>query len=133
MARGPRSIDQGHEIVLVSGTLDVILEHFAKEVGAHRLICNRLEFKEGKATGKLLRPVVAGPEKALLIRQHAAERGFDLNQCNAYSDSYSDVPMLSVVGHPCAVNPDKKLKRLATAYQWPVVYLDGTDRLSRRM
>lgn len=120
-----RSLDKGHEVVLVSGSLDVILAHFAKEIGAHHVIANRLEIKDHKATGKLLRPVVAGPEKALLIRQHAAANGHDLNDCNAYSDSYSDVPMLSVVGHPAVVNPDNRLLQLAKAYQWPILDLDG--------
>ncbi|HAA59218.1 MAG TPA: HAD-IB family hydrolase, partial [Myxococcales bacterium] len=89
------------------------------------IIANRLEVKDFKATGKLLRPVVAGPTKAQLIRDHAAKNGHDLNECFAYSDSYSDVPMLSVVGHPTTVNPDKKLYRLARAYQWPILDLDG--------
>lgn len=120
-----RNLDKGHEVIFVSGTLDYILEHFAKEIGATGVIANRLEIKDYKATGKLLRPVVAGPTKATLIREHAAAHGHDLNECYAFSDSYSDVPMLSVVGHPAAVNPDTKLERLAIAYQWPVLYLDG--------
>jgi phosphoserine phosphatase len=63
--------------------------------------------------------VVAGPEKARLIREHARDRGFDLAECFAFSDSYSDVPMLSVVGNPAAVNPDTRLALLAKAYSWP--------------
>jgi HAD superfamily hydrolase (TIGR01490 family) len=125
-----RCLDLGHEVVFVSGSLDVILAHFAKELGVQTVIANRLEIKDRKATGKILRPVVAGPEKAFLIRQHAAANGHDLNKCFAYSDSYSDVPMLSVVGYPAAVNPDKKLERLALAYQWPVLHLDGKEPAS---
>jgi phosphoserine phosphatase len=83
------------------------------------VIGNRLEMKDGIATGKLLKPVVAGPEKARLIREHAGSKGYDLGDCFAFSDSYSDVPMLSVVGHPAAVNPDKRLSWLAKAYGWP--------------
>ena len=71
-------------------------------------------------------PVVAGPTKALLIREHARRGGHDLDASFAYSDSYSDVPMLSVVGHPSAVNPDAALERLAHAHRWPVVHLDRT-------
>lgn len=123
-----RCLDLGHEVVLISGSLEVILQHFAKELGAHTVIANRLEIKDRKATGKLLKPVVAGPEKAFLIRQHAAQKGYNLNHCFSYSDSYSDVPMLSVVGHPAAVNPDNRLRRLANAYQWPVLYLDGKEK-----
>jgi HAD superfamily hydrolase (TIGR01490 family) len=113
----------GHEIVLLSGALDVIIEHFAAFVGGATLICNRLEMKDRRATGKLQRPVIAGPEKAVQIRKHARERGYDLEECFAFSDSYSDVPMLSVVGNPAAVNPDPRLALLAKAYSWPTFHL----------
>jgi HAD superfamily hydrolase (TIGR01490 family) len=119
-----RCRDEGQEVVLVSGALDFVLEHLVRYLGASGLIANRLEFKANYATGRLLRPVVAGPEKARLIREHAQSHGHDLAHCFAYSDSYSDVPMLSVVGHPAAVNPDVRLKHLARAYGWPVFSLD---------
>jgi HAD superfamily hydrolase (TIGR01490 family) len=119
-----RCRDEGQDVVLVSGALDFVLQHLVDYLGASGLIANRLEFKANYATGRLLRPVVAGPEKARLIREHARDASYDLAHCFAYSDSYSDVPMLSVVGHPAAVNPDGKLKRLAHAYGWPVLSLD---------
>ncbi len=115
---------EGHAVVLVSGALDFLMARLAAHLGATHVIANRLEFKEGYATGKLLRPVVAGPEKARLIREWAKEQGEDLGGCFAYSDSYSDVPMLSVVGNPAAVNPDGKLARLAHAYGWPILTLE---------
>jgi HAD superfamily hydrolase (TIGR01490 family) len=118
-----RCRDQGQEVVLVSGALDFLMVELAEHLGATAIIANRLEFKDGYATGRLLRPVVAGPEKARLIRDHARAGGHDLDDCFAYSDSYSDVPMLSVVGHPAAVNPDRKLERLAIAYGWPILSL----------
>lgn len=114
-----KSRDAGHEIVLVSGALDFLLRLVAEHLGGATIICNRLELKDGIATGKLLKPVIAGPEKANQIRKHARENGHDLDECFAFSDSYSDVPMLSVVGHPAAVNPDKRLALLAKAYSWP--------------
>ncbi|WP_437482888.1 HAD family hydrolase [Sorangium sp. So ce1014] len=117
------SLDKGHEVVLISGALDFLMQRLAEHLGATGIIANRLEVKDGFATGKLLRPVVAGPEKARLIREHAHARGHDLDECFAYSDSYSDVPMLSVVGYPAAVNPDRKLKLLAQAYHWPILHL----------
>ena len=113
----------GHEIVLVSGALDCLMRHLADYIGGATLIANRLEMKDGLATGKLLKPVIAGPEKARQIRVHARENGHDLDECFAFSDSYSDVPMLSVVGHPAAVNPDKRLALLAKAYSWPTFHL----------
>ncbi|HET9958970.1 MAG TPA: HAD-IB family hydrolase [Polyangiaceae bacterium] len=114
-----KSLDAGHAVVFVSGALECVVRHLADHLGATHVIANRLEMKEGIATGKLLRPVVAGPEKARIVRDHARAQGFDLDDCFAFSDSYSDVPMLSVVGHPAAVNPDKRLALLAKAYSWP--------------
>lgn len=120
-----KSRDAGHEIVLVSGILDFILVKLGDHLGGCGMICNRLEMKDRIATGKLLKPVVAGPEKARLLRQHARANGHDLDECYAFSDSYSDVPMLSVVGHPAAVNPDSRLSLLAKAYSWPTFKLES--------
>ena len=117
------SLDKGHEVILVSGALDVVVHHMAEYLGATGYIANRLEIKERRATGKLLRPVVAGPNKALLVRDHARSHGHNLDNCFAYSDSYSDVPMLSIVGYPVVVNPDRKLRLLAKAYHWPIIEL----------
>jgi HAD superfamily hydrolase (TIGR01490 family) len=116
----------GHEIVLVSGALEPVLRLVADHVGGATIIGNRLEMKSGIATGKLLHPVVAGPEKARIIRDHARSKGYDLDECFAFSDSYSDVPMLSVVGHPAAVNPDRRLRMLARAYSWPTFDLGAS-------
>jgi len=118
-----RSRALGHEVILVSGALDVLMDRLAAYVGATAIIANRLEFQDGYATGKLLRPIVAGPEKARLVREWAKSHGQDLDECFGYSDSYSDVPMLSVVGHPCVVNPDLRLGKLARTYSWPVIHL----------
>ena len=112
-----------NEIVLVSGNLDIITEQLAKHLGGATVLANRLEMKSGYATGKLLRPIVAGPEKANLIRKHAREQGYDLEDCSAYSDSYSDIPMLSVVGRAHVVHPGLRLRRLAQAHGWPILSL----------
>jgi HAD superfamily hydrolase (TIGR01490 family) len=122
-------LDKGHEVVIVSGALDFLMELLAKHLGAGTngkvgVIANKLEIKDGYATGKLIRPVVAGPEKARLVREHARAHGHNLDECFAYSDSYSDVPMLSIVGNPAAVNPDRRLRLLASAYHWPIISLD---------
>jgi HAD superfamily hydrolase (TIGR01490 family) len=115
------SLDKGHAVVIVSGALDFLMRLLAEHLGATDVIANKLEIKDRFATGKLLRPVVAGPEKARLVREHARAHGHDLDECFAYSDSYSDVPMLSIVGNPAAVNPDRKLSLLANAYRWPII------------
>ncbi len=118
----------GMRVVLVSGSLDFTIAPLAEHLGCDGWIANRLEFKDKRATGKLLRPVVAGPEKAGLIVDDAREHGHDLARCHAYSDSYSDVPMLSIVGHPFVINPDRRLLRLARAYDWPILDIDRPAR-----
>jgi HAD superfamily hydrolase (TIGR01490 family) len=125
-----RCLAAGHEVVLVSGALDFLMDRLGAYLGAGAHISNRLEVKDGYATGKLLRPIVAGPEKARLVREWAKAHGQDLGECFAYSDSYSDVPMLSVVGHPCAVNPGLRLSKLAHTYAWPVIHLGKRPRVS---
>ncbi|MGB0640461.1 MAG: HAD family hydrolase [Myxococcota bacterium] len=118
----------GKRVVLITGSLDWTVRILAEHLGADHFIANRLEMKDGKATGKLLRPVVAGPEKSGLIVADAQSVGHDLADCSGYSDSYSDVPMLSVVGHPACINPDKRLARLARAYDWPILDIDRPAR-----
>jgi HAD superfamily hydrolase (TIGR01490 family) len=116
--------DAGMRIVFVTGALDLSVTPLAEHLGADAVIANRLELKDGIATGRLLRPVVAGPSKARLVVEDARLHGHDLAECHAYSDSLSDVPMMSVVGHPFCVNPDGGLRDLARSYDWPVLDLD---------
>src|SRR5262245_29110093 len=81
------SLDKGQDVILVSGALDVVVRHMADYLGATGYIANRLEIKDLHCTGKLLRPVVAGPNKALLVRDHARAHDHVLDECFAYSDS----------------------------------------------
>ena len=119
-----RSKRQGHAQILVTGALDVVTKPLADYLGCDDFVANRLEMKDGFATGRLEKPMIAGPNKALWVNRYAKEKGYDLDQCFAYADSGSDVPLLSVVGHPCAVNPDFKMRTTARAYDWPVLQLD---------
>lgn len=111
--------------VLISGALDFTLRPLARYLGVDELIANRLEFDGGYATGKLAKPFVAGATKAEIMRQYARKHGLDLAESWAYTDSFSDYPMLAVVGHPTAVNPDLRLRSIARSYDWPVLDLDA--------
>lgn len=109
--------------VLISGALDFTLRPLARYLGVDELIANQLEFDGGYATGKLAKPFVAGATKAEIMRQYARKHGLDLAESWAYTDSFSDYPMLAVVGHPTAVNPDLRLRSIARSYDWPVLDL----------
>jgi len=110
--------------VLVSGALDFTMKPLARYLGVDDLIANKLEFVDHYATGKLKKPFVAGATKAEIMRDYARTHGVDLAESWAYSDSFSDFPMLAVVGHPTAVNPDFRLRSIARSYDWPVLDLD---------
>jgi HAD superfamily hydrolase (TIGR01490 family) len=110
--------------VLVSGALDFTMKPLAKYLGADDLIANQLEFVDHYATGKLKKPFVAGATKADIMRAYAKQHGVDLAESWAYTDSFSDYPMLAVVGHPTVCNPDFRLRSLARSYDWPVLDLD---------
>jgi HAD superfamily hydrolase (TIGR01490 family) len=110
--------------VLVSGGLDFTVRPLARYLGVDDFIANTLEFENGYATGYLGKPFVAGASKAVIMRDYARQHGIDLTHSFAYSDSYSDYPMLAVVGHPTAVNPDWRLRATARSYDWPVLDLN---------
>jgi phosphoserine phosphatase len=109
--------------VVVTGALDLSVVPLMKYLGVDDYVTNRLEFVNGVATGRLLPPVVAAATKASWIRTFAEREGLSLSDSYAYTDSMSDLPMLSVVGHPAAVNPDMRLKQTALHHDWPILNL----------
>ena len=109
--------------VVVTGALDLSVRPLMQHFGIQDYIANRLEFVNGVATGRLLPPVLAAATKASWIRQFAERESINLSESYAYSDSMSDLPMLSVVGHPAAVNPDMRLRQIALHHDWPILKL----------
>jgi phosphoserine phosphatase len=75
----------------------------------------------------------AGEAKAEGVRQLAGQRGYDLTECFAYSDSSSDLPLLQAVGHPSAVNPSRTLRRVAVENSWPILEFRHPVPLGRRL
>ena len=121
----PRLLEEarraGCRVVFVTGALGFTIRRLADHLGADDLIANRMHFVDGVATGKVVPPVVEGAHKAQIIRDYCIRNGLALDRSHAFSDSFSDYPMLAVVGHPTAVNPDLRLRNIARAYEWPIV------------
>lgn len=111
----------GCKVVLVTGALDFTMRPLARHLGADDLIANRMQFVGGKATGKVIPPIIEGANKANVIREYCETQGVSLMKSHAYSDSASDYAMLTVVGRPTAVNPDLRLRALARSYNWPIL------------
>ncbi|HVR61266.1 MAG TPA: HAD-IB family hydrolase [Polyangia bacterium] len=118
-----KSRELGLRQVLVTGALDITVEPLARHLKIDDYVTNRLEFVDGYATGRLLPPVMAAATKASWIRIYAEKEKLNLSDCYSYSDSMSDLPMLSVVGHPTAVNPDLRLRNTALQHDWPILDL----------
>lgn len=113
----------GAKPILVSGAPDFTVRPIMRHLGIDDWVSNHLEFVDGIATGKLVPPVMAAATKAAWIRTYCEERSVRLSDCYAYADSMSDLPMLSIVGHPAACNPDMALRRTARRHDWPVLDL----------
>ncbi len=124
----------GHHQVLLTGALDFVARPVARYLGIGQVVASRLEYgPNGLATGVLRPPVLAGPEKAVWIREFAQEHGFDLRWSVAYADDAADLPMLSMVGRPVAVNPDARLLATARSHGWPVLHIEATKSRTREL
>ncbi|MBA2671119.1 MAG: HAD-IB family hydrolase [Gemmatimonadetes bacterium] len=108
-------------LVLVTGAPDFTVRYFAEEHGIEHVIANRLEFRGGIATGRVLPPMVFGSTKARLMREWARENGVDLERSAAYADSISDASMLDTVGRGGVINPGPKLARMARDFNWQIL------------
>ncbi|HUR97166.1 MAG TPA: HAD-IB family hydrolase [Pyrinomonadaceae bacterium] len=113
----------GHRQVVLTGALDFTIKRLVDHLGIDDFVANRLEFVNGYATGRVLPPVMASATKAKWIREYAEREDINLSESYAYSDSISDLPMLSIVGHPVAVNPDFRLKQTARQHDWAILDL----------
>lgn len=113
----------GQRQVVLTGALDFTIDRLMDHLGIDHWVANRLEFVNGYATGRVLPPVMASATKAKWIREYAEREGINLSESYAYSDSISDLPMLSIVGHPVAICPDFRLKQTARQHDWAVVDL----------
>jgi len=111
---------QGHRPVVLSAASVYVVRQLAERLDIPDYLCTHLEVKEGRFTGRLVEPVAYGPGKALVAEQFALRNGIDLEQSYFYSDGHEDVPFLERVGHPVAVNPDRRLRRLAERRGWPI-------------
>lgn len=113
-------LDAGQRVWLVTAAPTELASLIARRLGLTGALGTVAESVDGIYTGRLVGEPLHGPAKAEAIRALAEREGLDLDDCAAYSDSMNDVPMLSIVGHPCAVNPDPQLKRLARENGWDV-------------
>jgi HAD superfamily hydrolase (TIGR01490 family) len=113
-------LDQGQRVWLVTAAPVEIARIIARRLGLTGALGTVSEAVDGVYTGRLVGDMLHGPAKAEAVRALAEREGLDLSRCSAYSDSYNDLPMLSLVGDPCVINPDSRLRDHARAHGWRV-------------
>lgn len=116
--------EQGRTLVMATTTPEDLIRPMAEALGFDDVIATRYGRRAGHYDGTIDGEFVWGKGKARSVAEWAFRRRIDLDASYAYSDSYYDVPLLSIVGHPRAVNPDPRLMALATLRRWPVVHFD---------
>jgi HAD superfamily hydrolase (TIGR01490 family) len=113
-------LDAGQRVWLVTATPVEVATVIAKRLGLTGALGTVAESEDGVYTGRLVGEILHGPAKAVAVKALAEREGLDLAACSAYSDSANDIPMLSLVGHPCAINPDSALRNHAREQGWRV-------------
>ncbi len=114
---------RGHRVVLLSGTFQPLLEVVVARVGADGAVGTPLAVGDGRYLGRIVPPLGVGRGKAARLREYLSGpgKGIDLAASFLYTDSFTDAPVLEMVGHPVAVYPDARLAFLAAERGWPVI------------
>jgi HAD superfamily hydrolase (TIGR01490 family) len=115
---------QGHVVAIVSGATKFVVKPLAEALGIKHYLYTRLEVEHGRFTGRVIDPICFEEGKIYWLQQFIDERGIDLAKSWFYTDSVTDLPLLDLVGHPVAVNPDPFLFRAARRRSWPVRFFE---------
>jgi HAD superfamily hydrolase (TIGR01490 family) len=113
-------LDAGQRVWLVTATPVEVAAVIARRLGLTGALGTVAETEDGVYTGRLVGEILHGAAKAEAVVALARREGLDLGACSAYSDSAHDIPLLSLVGHPCAINPDATLRAHAREHGWRV-------------
>lgn len=119
-----RHRDEGRPLVMATTSPFDLVSPLADALGMDAVLATRYGEVDGRYDGTIDGYFVWGPGKLAAVREWAAASDVDLAQSHAYSDSIYDVPLLSAVGHPTAVNPDPRLRALAAVRRWPTRHFD---------
>ncbi len=111
---------EGRSVVILSGSLEFLIRFFHEYLKADLMVGYTLEIVDGAITGHCVGLNPYGENKARLVQELAEAHNFDLSESYAYGNHHSDAYKLKRVGHPVAVNPDRKLREIAAANDWHI-------------
>jgi HAD superfamily hydrolase (TIGR01490 family) len=116
----------GDQLVIVTATNEFVTGPIAHAFGVEELIAVQLERgPDGWITGEIFGVPSLREGKVKRLGQWLAARGLGWADVEAtfYSDSINDLPLLEVVGHPVATNPDVRLRAIAGERGWRILDL----------
>lgn len=119
-ALAQQHLDAGERVWLVTATPEELARVIARRLNLTGALGTRAEEADGLFSGRLIGDLLHGEAKAAAVRELAEREGLDLARCTAYSDSINDLPMLTLVGHPVAINPDSALRGEARRRGWEI-------------
>jgi HAD superfamily hydrolase (TIGR01490 family) len=112
---------EGHIVAILSASTVYAVKFLAEYLGlGDNFLCTYLEVQDGQFTGRVVEPSCFGANKVYWAERFAREHKTDLQHAYFYTDSYTDLALMERVGHPVAVNPDVRLRRLARRRGWPM-------------
>jgi HAD superfamily hydrolase (TIGR01490 family) len=111
-------------VVMLSSASEPICHPAARHLKMDDVICSRLETRDGVFTGRTVGRLVYGEEKKNRLLAYCKQHGYDPRDAYYYGDSYMDQSVMAAVGHPVAVDPDKRLSRIALRNNWPILIRD---------
>src|SRR5690606_1431056 len=114
----------GRLLVMATTTPEDLIRPLADRLGSDDVVATRYGTEDGRYDGTIDGEFVWGRGKARAVSQWVLDNDVDLLASYAYSDSWYDTPLLSIVGHPTVVNPDPRMLGMATVRRWPVVHFD---------
>jgi HAD superfamily hydrolase (TIGR01490 family) len=112
---------QGRQVVLATSSLDLIVRPLAEDLGIREVIATKLEFVEERCTGRFAEGPLLKEKKKDKVYDFIRSRGAEWRECSFYSDSVNDLSLMESVSDPVAVNPDRRLRRIASARGWRVL------------
>ncbi len=112
--------EAGRDVIIISSSGTEVVEPIGDRLGVDLALGTQMAVEDGHYTGEILF-YAYGANKADAMQDLAAERGYSLADSYAYTDSHTDLPMLEIVGHPVATNPDSELRHIAEERDWPIV------------
>jgi HAD superfamily hydrolase (TIGR01490 family) len=124
---------EGRRVFIVSASPEEVVRPLARYIGVDEIIASKARIDEqGRYTGEV-EVYAYGPEKADMVTRLADAEGISLGDSYAYSDSATDLPLLEIVGHPHAVNPEKDLREAAVERGWPILEFRRQVSLAKRL